>query len=299
MKVSNAIGFIVCSLVLIACEPVATPLDNPETNDTIVSSDTITIINDTVIIGTGGKYIGHVCDIGPAKHMIIVKFYNLRQENKVIVQHPFKRQNYEYYEDIGLFLNISPKQDDNNGGLDMELVYWIEQKMHLTGTSPYIPLTNGYYLIDWKWYQLMPFCAIEATLPGAAYDYYANHILNHCFMTDINWCDLKDLAAGYPNSLYTQPVRGIEIVRADYITIDQLYNDLKKEENDPYLCYNKYLYCDGLSVVNAAMYYKYGDCSNRGKTYLTYISYCDSLQSVYQQRLIDIINNGQLKEIGF
>jgi len=314
MKFCNIIELVAIGLVLFACDGPTKPDVTPINTDTIPSTDTIvlpdttivepldtiTIVNDTVIIGTGENKYGFCCP-GPAKHMVLVKFYNPRQEEKVIVQHPLKQYGGEqYYDDQGLYLHVNIQaEDDVSLGLLPSFVQWMDQELHIAGTSPYIPLADGYYLIDWKWYELMPLCAVPEPLPGASHDYYTDHLLSHCFMTDINWSDLKDLTAGYPNDMYTQPVRGIEIVRADYITIDQLYNDEKDQERDPYICYNIYLYCEGLSVSNVDMYYRYGDCSKSGKTYRTYIAYCDSLQSVYRQRLIEIINNGQLKEIGF
>ena len=328
MKSHNLLWLIVLGLVLSSCENPVTPAINPSSNDTIVPIDTITntedttlitppsndtivpidtitITNDTVIIGTGRSipyYYGD--DYGRHENLVIVKFYNDRQDEKVIVQHPVKRYDglytgrFEYYEDNGLFLNVLSEQCPSEWGLvmDPQLVEWMEKEMHIAGSSPYIPLAGGYYLIDWKWHQLMPISMLSSAWKS---EQFAEHIINHCFMTDINWKDLHDLTAGYDNSKYTQHVRGIEIIRALYRTIDKLYDDEKDSARDPYLCRNETLYGDGLTIDNAYGYYKYGDCTNSGKTYRSYITYCDSLQAVYQHRLIEIINNGKLKEIGF
>ena len=127
---------------------------------------------------------------------------------------------------------------------------------------------------------------------------YSNHINKHCFITDIDWHDLQSLTEGYSASLYTQNVCSLEIIRVTLIELDRLYHDVKHV--NPYSCYNRGIYnWEGMCLENAWMYYEYGDCSHSGKTHLTYIAYCDSLQSVYQQRLIELIDNGKINDIEF
>ena len=239
----------------------------------------------------------------PVARILMVKFQNPGQLDKVIVQHPFKGYNgtegyYEYDENTGLYLNVIPERytNEHEYGLEQSITDWIEQEMHLAGTTPYIPLSDGYYMIDWKWNQIMPLSALSSTLDNAYHNPFEEHIQKHCFLTDINWTDLKDLSAGYDITKYTQHANNIETIRVRFRAIDQLYNDVK--QGDPYVCWNMSLYSEGLSVKNAYMYYKYGDCdSTSGKTYRTYIDYCDSLQAVYQQRLIELINKGQHKTL--
>lgn len=308
MKSRNIIGIVLACIILFACERPVGPVnprpgeDTIPTTDTIIPPDTITppdtivppdtipIINDTIIIGTGGddKRTG-VCDYAPGEVMVLVKFYNPRQEEKVIVQHPIKEYDggegcYIYYENSGLRLNNSPVPS------------WVDTTLYILGTSPYIPLTDGYYLIDWKWQEYMPLWACSDSYKNGYHDPYSEHIRDHIFMTDINWTDLNNLSIKLDNSKYTQRVKGVEVIRVDYYTFDQLYNDIHWDF--PVSCWMS-IYCGGLSSKAISMYI-HGACDFlEGHTYQEYIHDCDSLQDVYRQRLIEVINNGQLQEIAF
>lgn len=229
-------------------------------------------------------------------NMVLVKFNNPEQMSKLIVQHPFNRivttedgyTRMEYDENTGLYLNVAQEPAK----------LWADKEMHIAGTSPYIPLTDGYYMVDWKWHKLHPLCTFSLSFESAYINPFEEHILHHCFITDIDWKDVHDVTEGYDNSRYAQHVSELETVRVTYRAIDQLYNDLKK--GDPYVCYNRSLYSDGLDIVNAYAYYVNGNCScdpDSTKTYSTYIAYCDSLQAVYQQRLIKIIEKRQLNKV--
>ena len=292
-----------------------TPPDTITHNDSIVPSDTIivrpdTIILavDTIIIGTGdapGEYFCYsggsgVAAPGPDAALTIVKFYNPGMTEKVIVQHPIKRYDgingqFDYDENIGLFLNVLPEgyTSNNNSSLSRDLVKWADSQMDIAGTSPYVPLADDYYLIDWKWHQLMPLSAIAEDSEKN----YAEHIHNHVFISDTEWKSLKDLTSGFEGSYNIQPIKGIEIIRVCPKELACYFHDV---DRDPYVCWNMSIYFyDGMCLDNAYMYYLYGDCSPYERSYLTYISYCDSLQSVYQQHLTELINNGQIKQLGY
>ena len=241
---------------------------------------------------SGGYYA-----VGPTYCLTIVKFLNNEHANKVILQNPIKEYNsidglYEYFENSDLYLNIALRNDLNSYcGLGISLVNWADEQMQISGSSPYIPLTDGYYLVDWKWHQLHPISSRIQSRPKN----FNNHFSKHCFLTDIDWQDVQNLTDGYSSSLYTQNVYGlVEIIRVYLTELDRYYNDVKRIH--PYSCYGGIYYNDGMCFEDAWMYYEYGDCSHSGKTHLTYIAYCDSLQTVYQQRLIELIDNGKLKD---
>ena len=162
----------------------------------------------------------------------------------------------------------------------------------ITGTSPYIPLTDDYFLIDWKWLQLLPLSCLTNYSNSTQ---LLEHIQKHIFLTGLHWKDLTDLKQKWYALQYTQPVCVSEIWRISIKLIDRTFNEEKSF--DPYLCYNMSLYQDGMSVENAYLYYRgesVGTC-HQTDTYKEYISYCDSLQQVYRQHLIEMINDGQLK----
>lgn len=239
----------------------------------------------------------------PDALLTIVRFDNPEQANNVILQHPFKDYklnldealyHYEYYENVGLYLNVLLDQyPDNEGyrGVEMALVNWADEHMHIAGTSPYIPLTDGYYLIDWKWHQLHPLSA----LAQSAENELVEHLSEHCFMTNIPWEDLTDLTAEHDTSNTSLLTNEVEVVRIPVTSFIPLYG----EDINPYICYNWLLYYDeGMCYQAPYAYYRYGDCSSNGRTYQDVILFCDSLQTVYQQRLIDMIRNDKLKDPG-
>ena len=222
------------------------------------------------------------------------------------MQHPFKRWNetegiYEYYEDRGLYLNILPENctAEQGCGISLSLANWADEKMHITGTSPYIQLAKGYYLIDWKWHQLCPLSAIAGHwgTVDERHNHFVELLHDHVFLTDIDWKELQNFSIAYSDSIYTQHIKGIEIIRVWAMELTCLYNE---ELKDPYACWNYLLYYgEGMCFENMLAYEKNGDCTHSGKTCQSYINYCDSLQNIYQQRLIELINNGQFKKVGY
>ena len=325
MKTKHIIGGIAIGFLLSSCEQRQVSVQNPQVNDSIATPDTIipsdtiippdtivpidpiNILIDSIIIGTDNIPGEFICEgnengeeaPGPNAYLTIVKFFNPEQEKKVIVQHPVKKYNgldgeFEYYENTDLYFNVLPKQYtwDNGCGLDPTLVNWADEEMHISGTSPYIPLSKGYYLIDWKWHQLFPVSALADDKRQLS-----EHIRNHVFMTDIDWNNLAVLTEGFDASRYTQHLKGIEIIHVWPQELECFFNDTHK---DPYVCWNMSIYySEGMCLNNAYMYYRYGDCSPYGRTYHDVIHFCDSLQSVYQNHLIELINNGQFKTIGY
>lgn len=238
----------------------------------------------------------------PTSKMMIVKFANSTQKDKVILGHPIKRYNgmegkFEYIENGGLMLNCQPSLEVVGFyALSFDMVHFEELEMDIQGTSPYIALTQDYYLVDWQWQQLLPLSALTnyAAEIGDYHHLYDHIMEHHLFTTYMDWSELSDLTKRWDNSLFIQPVQVAEIWCIRFQDIDRLYNDVK--ESDPYVCYNKTLYNEGLSVVNAYQYYLYGSCVP-SRTYRTYIDYCNRLQDVYKERLIEIIENGQLETI--
>ena len=231
--------------------------------------------------------------------MMIVKFSKPEQKSKVIVGHPIEGYDsmggrFVYNEDGRLTFNIQ-EHPESNYSIPSEVANFLEEQKHLTGTSPYIDLTDGYYLVDWKWQDIMPLSALTIyAFANAYHSTLEEHIRDHIFSTDLDWTELTDLNQKWDNAQYTDPVSVEEVYRVTFEQVDRLYNELK--ESDPYVCYNHSLYYGGLSIRNAWMYYYYdgsSECNPQGR-YLNYFSYCDSLQEVYKEHLIEMIHNGQL-----
>ena len=242
----------------------------------------------------------HNNDIGvgnsslPPARMMIVKFSNPEQKEFVIAGHTIKEYDgldgqFIYNEDSALTLCVRYP-------MKQEQVAFIEKYMPILGSSPYIYLADDYYLVDWKWQDILPLSALtNYASVNAHHDQMDEHIKYHIFTTDTKWTELTDLLQTWDNSLYTTiaQVEGVQLIM--FKEIDQLYDDIKK--GDPYVCYNMGLYNSGLSLINAWTYYKnegVWSCNPEGR-YLEYLSYCDSMQNVYRARLTEMINKGQIK----
>ena len=232
---------------------------------------------------------------GPDAVMTIVKYDNPEFLNRIIVQHHIVEvgstlENAIYKEDKELSLNFF-----NIWG---PVIPFAEQKIPIIGTSPYIPLVEGYYMIDWKWHQFMPLCAFNQACREA----YQRHIKDHVFITDINWKTMSSITDKYDHTKYTQHISGMELKKVSYWDIDLLYNDIKPKQGGPYYtCYGNGLYAyNGMCASTAWAYYANDACSyHPQETWQGYIHYCDSLQAIYQQRMIEIITSGQLEKVTF
>lgn len=313
MRIHKFLLLLICSCLICSCEPQINPIDD----ESLVADTTITpLSNDTIIIGTGDEPGEFMCNkdndgdeagfFMPPSYLTLVRFADSNMKTKVIVQHPFKKIEekgnyiYEYYDDKGLYMNIVPKDCTAEPwcGVPLSTVDWADEQLHIAGTSPYIPLAKDYYLIDWKWHQLFPLSAIAGAYPVYEIQHrYEDLLQNHVFVTDIDWKDFHNFSTALDASLYTQHVRGMEIIR---VWVEELTCFYKAELSDQYACWNLDLYHgEGMCFDNMLAYETNGDCTHSGKTYRTYINYCDSLQDIYKQRLIELIDKGYIKKIGY
>ncbi len=274
MKTKSLLWIIAMCMVFIGCERKNQPEENHKEKDT-----------------TDTSVVPEPC--GPYALMTIVKFDDPELLNKIIAQHQIvgwddvlEIPKYDEEKDLSLnFYEIWP-----------DVVPFVEEKMSVSGISPYIPLTDGYYMIDWKWHQFMPLSALCLQNTDA----YLEHLNEHIFLTDIDWKDMVSMTAEYDRSKYTQHIEGMEIKRIVYMYLDMLYDDIKPASGGPYYsCYGDGIYYyNGMCANTAYEFSLYGPCSyHPDETYQGYISYCDSLQNIYQQRMIKIIETGQLSKV--
>ena len=161
----------------------------------------------------------------------------------------------------------------------------LRQAIPLEGTKPYIPLTNDYYMIDWKWYFFFPLTHYE----DESYPFELPCIIQHlicprsCFL-NIKWQDLEDITDTFDMSMKLADLELSELIVVPYHTLDKLYQEEKECE---------YYYWN-LTTASLA---HWRDTLN--ETDYAHIHSCDSFQTVCQQRLIEVINNGQLLNIGY
>lgn len=247
----------------------------------------------------------------PAASMMVVKFADQEHLNYVIAQHPIKSyyslydNNVQYYTDTILVLNrpINQAITDSNEVcswkvFDSELMDFLENKLAILDRSPYVPLTDNYYLIDWRWIDFLPLSVLTHHVFSPQ---LYTHINKHTFITDTKWTELATIDQCWNRTKYTNPVNVEEVYRIGYEVIDKFLNqyDITKA----FLGLNYYDYFCAY-VTEAYGFYKKDKgmaegtkYSNISWNYQQYLSFRDSLQNSYQQSLIEIIQNNQLKEI--
>ena len=297
-----------CAVLCLACNPIANTnvIDNNQHPDSVIRPDSIP--SDTIPYQSGDSEVipPPAADsviifndsLADRASMMLVKFTAPEGKDFVIVGHPIWDYDgiegqFLYKEDGILTLNCPENQTNMN--LSYDQVYFLVEHTDIIGTSPFIPLADNYYLIDWRWQLLLPLSALTNYANKNAYhDQLYEHVKYHVFATSDQWSSLTDLTKQWTQEqAYDLPIK--EIWRVGYRKIDELYDDIKV--GDPYICYNMSLYSDGLSSVNAWLYYR-GDggslCNPEGR-YLSYLAYCDSMQNVYRERLIEMINNKLIK----
>ena len=108
-----------------------------------------------VLCACGNKPNNNESSILPRASMCVVKFSDPQQALNVIASHEiidYDGMNgcyiYDTTDSIGL--NIIENRESMYSftkGIHDEC---LEETMNILGTSPYIPLANGYFLIDWK-----------------------------------------------------------------------------------------------------------------------------------------------------
>lgn len=255
---------------------------------------------------------------GPAGGMTIVKFADQSQLDYVIAQHPIKKYNslYDnsaiYFTDTVLTLNRPVDGHIVNGNIlrQDELLSWhsydsafaefLDNELSIPKISPYVPLTDGYWLIDWRWIEFLPITALT---------YYnvenklVSHIQEHTFLTDTKWNELESLDQYWGREKYTNPINIAEMYRIYYEEIDKFLNQYDPHKYFPQLTH--YYYFSSYADEAYAFYLK-----DKGKAdgmevvnipwnYEQYLSFRDSLQGAYRHNLIEIIQNNQLKELSY
>lgn len=267
--------------------------NNPPANiDTGAVDTTVTTPpEDTICLPMPDSFAVH-CLGGDRGQMVIVRFATADQKDKVIVQDPIDRYDgiwgqFLYKIDKRLSLNMSYYSSK-------PMAEFMEEVTHITGQSPYIYLTDDFYLIDWKWQCFHPLSSIASYSSNNAYHKpMEEQIRYHSFTTDINWTDLTNLTQTWSNAQFRSHVQVNDVWSVGLQHIDAMYDEMKTD----YICYGEGLYVDGLSASIAYQYYLNDStyfCHYPGE-YLSYISYCDSLQDVYVEHLIDMIHQGIIK----
>lgn len=131
------------------------------------------------------------------------------------------------------------------------------------GHSPYIPLPNEYYLVDWKWGDF----------------FYMNFIIN------VNWLDVTDTQQKwvYPTGKINRNFYK-ELKKINRKIIDEYFGESYGDRN---------YFIPGLS-----WYHSLSDVpSEKLDNFLKLVAVQDSLQEVYKERISKIIEEGALDDL--
>lgn len=238
----------------------------------------------------------------PGAGMVIVKFANSKQLEYVVASNTIKKYDgptgrYVYDENGSLGLNIADGTDTYLTFNSAEHSPFFENELQLLGTSPYIHLGMDYYLVDWKWQQLLPISA-TCNYPQPDRGDILDAIQNHCYLTNTKWKDLSAVSTRWAQSNNFPAILVREVYRLNIKAFEK-YLGADTSGRPEFLCYNFSLYGDGLSVSNVMAYWfnRYNSGCHPQNAYLDCIAYYDSLQNVYVNALTKIITQEKLDQI--
>ena len=172
----------------------------------------------------------------------------------------------------------------NNG----EFLSFVDEHFNIVGTSPYIPLSNDYVMVTWRWRDFHPIAT--SYLKASDGSSCTNHIVRltdgeQFYLLNNKWKELADLQTQW-NKSDGQIINSIEIKRI-------LINKLDKYRSTS----------SGISklgeltftIKGAWFAYRYEngsiDAVNR------YVAQCDSLESIYIETIKEIIEKDDWKEV--
>ena len=246
------------------------------------------------IDGEGDSTIGDSTIIegiyGPDAYITILRFENPEQEDYLVAGHPLMDYSSDYpggryfYDETSICFANNPYHT-----FLPDLLPFIENELNICGTSPYVELAKGYVMVDWKWHYVLQMSLISNESLKKHID---DMVKNHVFCTNILWEDLNSLSPQCFNdssSLESGCVAEVRI--ASFANLD-LKRGQKEMPDKDFRDYSYLQYREGLSTIQAAAYY-----ADKSPKYAAYLSYCDSMQNVYQEFLVEYINNNQLLEV--
>lgn len=238
--------------------------------------------------------------------LYIVKFRNTDDMKKVIASHAITDRTHDNFdEQLGdynfVFDNTCYKFMYDPG-------YYTDEDFNrmrgIAGSAPYIELSEGYLLIDWRWQDYLP-VSYRYLYLNMQHIMYNSH--KHFFFMNTSWEDVESLSQTWQSTDVYKP---LEVDEWRTVSVQSLERYMKGAESPlsyldtiqktPYmdgykanLSY-KYEYVDSDCGFNETAYWRY---HNGGEDeYNKYASVADSLYSVYVKGLNDLIKTNKLKK---
>ena len=227
----------------------------------------------------------------PPTYMLILKYPNPDDFSHVVAtQHLARNSNDSTSLYLYAFTDLNVRR----------YIDFMQSEMPIEGTSPNIPLTNGYYLIDWKWMLFFPLTTNFYALHPCEIPFEIKYLLPHSFVLDTTWSEVKDLATVYHVDQSKHNLEGTEYYAVTCEDLDRLYRENNSRHPEPYGGIT--FYYGGFSVIYMHGLYEnhFNNDPAGGSAFIqSYVHFCDSLQAVYQKHLIEIIQNGKINTIGY
>lgn len=252
----------------------------------LISCDQVNVINPDLneLEGWEDSLSGLYGYLGISHELVLVKFREDDYKNYVCVGHRMmQKENGEdtpvKYEEslLGLAYGYYAQPLSNAFPTD-SIAIFAQEVMSLCGTTPYLALSDGYYLIDWKWYGIARPCGI-----------YSKDVPKHCFLTTTRWEELTELGTTWSRQEVTKnPFKEVVALHLGHLDMyrgeyeDSYWHVYNPSICTAYVCANDPERRDIYPEVN--------------RPFEEYVQYCDSMYSVYQQCLIDAIEKGDLHQ---
>ena len=108
---------------------------------------------------------------------------------------------------------------------------------------------------------------------------------------NIEWSALTNITDTFNINQCIRNFEGVEVIAISFRALDNYYHQDQGTE----------FYQAGLTIEQAFFHYVNYDCKGitGEKSLQSYINFCDSIQSVNQKRLIELLNTNQLKSGGY
>lgn len=272
-------------LVLVLMSAVIAGCDNITINRPIIEEPTLEDLD-----FSSCDHGGSGCPMGVPLH--VLKFENPEDAQKVLVGYNTSGRtgvfppHYTYNQHaLGLYLPAYDKE--NNKFFRQEkspYSDYLEDVLQICGTSPFIALTNDYYLVDWRWLDILPCCNI--------YDFmFCN---DFCFVAEEQWTELTTLLNTWRPSQVSD-VHITEMYRVPFHFID-----LYRVGRDMEIYFGNYnsLYNKGLcSLVTWQEYFTPDEGCPWNHEDL--VNMMDSLTNVYREVLVQAIEHNDLNKIAY
>lgn len=233
---------------------------------------------------------------GPASCLTLIKFKDQNQENYVIagnpiVSHDNCSEGYIYDESHICFAGNSPYPFSDSVTYQ-NFIKFIEDDLKICGSSPYIELTNGYVLLDWKWHYVYQMSVLPINRLSF-YQFIEQYAKHHMFITNILWNTVVNLSPIYFKE--EQGIEQLEIAEIKIVsikTIDLLRGQNIRPDKDFTDFGALWYYHYAMDPIHAFNY-----SNNKSPKLKSYIEFCDSMQNVYKDFLITYIKHEELSKI--